>query len=150
MRWMRVTLLLIALFLAPSPTWSQANSADEQAIRRVLAHFRAAFDEADVTKYRALHAPSALVVDLGVVSTSRDELAGHFKADLTGAYKGFRFTAFDMSTVRVLNATTAMASGTWEATVPGQPPLKGIVLMVLGKHGSNWLVEGWHSALRAE
>jgi len=150
---MRLALLLpllvtsFALPALPGATRALRESPDDEAaVRKLVTDFSAAFDRSDAVKYKALHAANVVVVDLGVVSRNRDELVNHFVEDLGGAYKGFRIVSFKVEIFRFLNATTAVLTVPWEFSLPGQPNVKGIALMVAGKHGSQWLLDAWQSA----
>jgi len=146
-------LALVATILLASPSaaaWGQGSPRDEAAVRQVLEDYRAANYPLDTAKLNAIHSPTVFAVDGGVASRDRQSLVKSLHGQLTGSGKGFRFTALDIGEIRFPSATTAIALATWEGELPGRPPLKGIWLVVLGKHGSRWLLDAWSSATPAK
>ena len=144
----RFVLLLCCLTVLPITAAAQVPTSDAAAVRQLLAEFRGAFDRADAAAYERIHAANTLVVDLGIVSHDRAALVKNFRADLAGPdFKGFKFTRFDITNLRFPTPSTAIVTVPWEASLPNQPTMKGVALLVAGKHGRTWLLDAWHSAL---
>lgn len=141
--------LLLTTFALPAVSSLHSpngSSQDEAAIRKLATDLRDAFDRAEAATYKALHSENVVVVDLGVVSQSREELVNHFVEDLSGAYKGFKLVSFKVEVLRFMSPTSAVFTVPWEFSVPGQPNVKGVTLFVAGKYGSRWTLDAWHSA----
>jgi uncharacterized protein (TIGR02246 family) len=140
-------LLAVAVSSVAVPVAATAQSGDEAGVRKLVADFTASLDHADAAAYAALHAENVYVIDLGISIKGRQALLEKFKSDVTGPFKGMKFTSHKVDYVRFVTPTLAYAGSTWEVTIPGgAAPLKGVASFLATKQGGRWIFEGWHAA----
>ena len=146
----RSVLVSITLVLATpiAAVRAQGTTEDRAAIRHVIGEYRTAVDRIDMAAMRAIHPPDALIVDAGVVSLDRDAFLKALQIDLGGGSRGFTFTAMEIVDIRFTGPTSAVALVNWDASTPRTSVIRGIWLVVLGKHKADWLIDAWHSTSR--
>lgn len=136
-------LSLLGLFLTAwawvAAQGQPANPEDEQAIRKTVDTYKAAFEKGDLDAVMALYAADAEYIDPAGKSTKgRAAIAALFKKEAANL-KGFKLT-FHVTALKVLKSEVALEDGTSELTAPDGSSRKNRYSAVWVKTAGKWLI----------
>lgn len=129
---------------------SVPTSADESAVRAVLARYKAAIEQLDATGTEALFTEDSAVFETGgVEGTYRQYLAHHLGPELAA----FRSFAFSDYTVNIrMKGGLALATETYNYRIQTKSgeiaTRKGVATSVLTRTGDGWKILVMHGSAR--
>jgi len=133
----------LALTLA-APAFSQESPED--AIRKRVKQYEAAYNAGDVEAMAAIYAIDAThTYAIGLTHRGRLEIAEGLKAQLAGPQKGAHMTVTPLH-IRSLSPDVAVEeasfviSGLKDAGGAEVPPVNGLCLVVYQKQGEQWFI----------
>lgn len=145
--------VLAAVSVASVPASAQAgpsrpDSADEAAVRQVIAALPAAWNGYNMAAFGELFTPDAdYVVITGRRLVGRDEIQRYHAELLSQLYKGSHLESAPTST-RFLGPDVALAQVVSEVTFNGgKDKRQGAALYVLARQGGRWRIASVHNTL---
>ncbi len=136
-----------AIAMAPQ---AASISADESAVRAVLARYKAAIERLDATGTEALFTKDSAVFEAGgVEGTYEQYLAHHLEPELA-AFRSFRFSGYTVS-VRI-EGDLALATETYDYRIETKSgeiaERKGVATSVLTRTADGWKILVMHNSAR--
>lgn len=143
---MKKPALILSLFALFLTAWAwmtaqgqPANPEDEQAIRKTVDAYAAAFEKGDLDSVMGLYATDAEYIDPAGKSTKgRAAIAALFKKEAANL-KGFKLN-FHVTSLKVLKSEVALEDGTTELIGPDGSSRKERYSAVWVKTGGKWLI----------
>lgn len=138
-----VMVLALCGVLAAAWTWmaqgQPANPEDEQAIRKTVEAYAAAFEKGDLDAVTAMYAPDAEFIDpAGKTIKGRAAITALFKKEAANL-KGFKIK-FHVASLKVLKSEVGLEDGTSELVAPDGTSSKRRYSAVWVKSGGKWLI----------
>ena len=135
---------------AMASSTATAASADEAAIKEVLARYKSAIEKLDATGTEALFTPDSTVFETGGVEGSyTNYLAKHLGPEL-GHFKSFKFSDYKVD-VR-FEESVALAAETYKYRIETEKgevvERQGVSTSVLKKIGGQWKILTTHNSGR--
>ena len=139
-----------AVHAAPVAAQSASVSADENAVRAVLARYKAAIERLDATGTETLFTEDSAVFETGGVEGTYNEYLAHHLGPELAAFRAFAFSDYTVA-VRI-EGDLALATETYNYRI--QPKTgeiamrKGVATSVLTRTADGWKILVMHNSAR--
>lgn len=125
-------------------------SADEAAVRAVLARYKSAIENLDAAGTEALFTSDAAVFETGGVEGTYSQYLAHHLGPELAAFRAFKFSNYKVS-VR-FEGPVALATETYDYRIETKSgevaERKGVATSVLTRIGGVWRIVSMHSSAR--
>jgi uncharacterized protein (TIGR02246 family) len=136
---------------AQAPQAPTTVSADEAAVRGVLAAYKNAIEKLDATGTERLFTSDSMMFETGGSDGTYANYLGHHLAPELKEFKSFKFSDYQVS-VRFLGPATALATETYKyriETNKGEIAERiGVATSVLRKENGQWKIVMMHNSAR--
>jgi uncharacterized protein (TIGR02246 family) len=140
----------LTAFAFSGTAWAQTNPAGESGIKQALADYIDGFNHHDATAVAAEFAEDAERTTVrGDVSHGRGAIEKSYAGLFGGMLKNAHRSA-TVKSIRFLTPEIALVDANYELTGrttnsgAEQPPAKGLLSLVMTKHGDKWLITDFH------
>ena len=151
---MKLLTLLMLLSLGPV-AWAQSPSADETAIRAIVADQAAAWNAGDGTRYASRVSPDVSFTNLfGMVMYGSPAFVKRHQEILATFYKGttkkhairkIRFVTADVALVDIDNEVHGVKAMPAGIAVPADGVIKTQLMEVFVRRNGQWWIEAYHN-----
>lgn len=127
-----------------------STSADESAVRAVLARYEDAIERLDATGTEALFTKDSAVFETGGVEGTYEQYLAHHLGPELAAFRSFRFSGYTVS-VRI-EGGLALATETYDYRIETKSgeiaERKGVTTSVLTRTADGWKILVMHNSAR--